>query len=205
MLRTVTLECFLKLFFSFLISPLSIQPSLTLCTATKPQIAFFPHPVLFIHPPYNSGSAPRSPLGVSNPFGTAWKKAKRDGGIGEWETCLMREIKMRVERPRITSRETSLICFQSEGGSVYSVSLSPFSMTPLFHWRGSLKVVSQRVLWGNKGQKLHSPQIPIWSLYLSQVQMTWEDTWVYRKAGRRKLEFATTFYIPFLNLSVLSC
>ncbi|KAF3830463.1 hypothetical protein GH733_004282 [Mirounga leonina] len=49
--------------------------------ATKPQIAHFPHPVLFIHLPYNSGSALRSPPGVSNPFGTAWTKAKIDGGI----------------------------------------------------------------------------------------------------------------------------
>lgn len=159
------LEWFLKLFFSFLLSPWSVQPSLTLCTATKPQIAHFPHPVLFIHLRYNSGSALRSPLGVSNPFGTAWTKAKRGGGIGEWETCLMREMKMRVERPGIASRGSRLICcFQGEGRIYLPCLIISILRDPSVSLGRLLKDSVPEGALGKKGLKRHSPQIPIWSL-----------------------------------------
>lgn len=58
---------------------------------------------------------------------------------------------------------------------------------------------------GNKGWRLHSLPILIWSLHFPHVKMTWEETWIYRKAGRRKLESASTFSKSFLSSFLSSC
>lgn len=120
-------------FFFFPLSPPPIQPSSTLCTATRPQIARFPHPVLFIHLLHNSGSALKSPLGVSNPSGTA----KRGGGIGEWDLSHEgNEEDGRKTRNNQSGKQSHLPFPRwREGLLTVSSPLSP--MSPPSHWRGS--------------------------------------------------------------------
>lgn len=121
-LRYVLRSCdswILHMPFALLLSPPSLQPSLTLCAATRPLRAHFPHPVLFTHLPCSSSSALRSLHGVSKHFVPAETKTKRDGGIGGCGTYHTKEKKTGLQTRSDYSRSRLISCFQGTGASAY--------------------------------------------------------------------------------------
>lgn len=113
-------------------------------------------------------------------------------------------MKRRVERPGKLVREAVLPAFSKmKGRSVYSL-ITSVPHAPAISLESLLKDSGLEDPLGKKGWRLHSPPILIWSLHLPQVKMTWEETWMYRKAGRRKLESASTFYMSFLSSCLFS-
>lgn len=65
-------------------------------------------------------------------------------------------------------------------------------------------IVAEGVLWGRKDEGCVLLRSPFGCPQPSQVKVTWEGPWIYRKSGRKKLESVTAFYMSFLSSCLFS-